>query len=94
MSGNPDLSKDVQLATGPEDSVSDLSWSSAGNYLAVASWDSKVRIYDVTQNATGEGKAMIAFDAPVLSCRWSKVSVMCSTQRRIWTGFAVRCYLL
>ncbi|KAJ9241631.1 hypothetical protein DTO169E5_3375 [Paecilomyces variotii] len=72
MSGNADLSKDVQLANAPEDSVSDLSWSSAGNYLAVASWDNKVRIYDVTQNATGEGKAMISFDAPVLSCRWSK----------------------
>ncbi|KAL2012889.1 hypothetical protein VTN00DRAFT_414 [Thermoascus crustaceus] len=73
MSGLPEgLSKDVTLANGPEDSISDLSWSSAGNYLAVASWDSKVRIYDVSQTASGEGKALMQFDAPVLSCCWSK----------------------
>lgn len=75
MSGLPEgLSKDVTLANGPEDSISDLSWSSAGNYLAVASWDSKVRIYDISQTASGEGKALMQFDAPVLSCCWSKVS--------------------
>jgi WD40 repeat protein len=67
------LAKDVQLANPPDDSISDLSWSSAGNYLAAASWDGKVRIYDITQNVTGEGKAMITFDGPALSCSWSKV---------------------
>jgi mRNA export factor len=67
------LSKDVQLVNSPDDSISDLSWSSAGNYLAASSWDGKVRIYDVTQSVTGEGKAMITFDGPALSCSWSRV---------------------
>lgn len=68
-----EVANDIQLASPPEDSISDLSWSPAANHLAVASWDNKVRIYDVPHNSSGEGKALIHFDAPVLSCVWSKV---------------------
>jgi WD40 repeat protein len=67
------LTKDVTLSSPPDDSISDLSWSPFANHLAVASWDSKVRIYDVTQNSAGIGKAVINFEGPVLSCAWSKV---------------------
>lgn len=67
------IAKDVALVSPPEDSISDLSWSPAANHLAVASWDSKVRIYDVTHSSAGEGKAVINFEGPVLSCAWSKV---------------------
>ncbi|KAG0651951.1 Nucleoporin GLE2 [Hyphodiscus hymeniophilus] len=67
-----DLSHDVILASPPEDSISDLAWSSRNNFLAVASWDSKVRVYDVTQNLSGVGKAVISFDGPVFGCAWSK----------------------
>jgi WD40 repeat protein len=68
-----ELANDVTLTSPPEDSISDLAWSPKTNFLAVASWDSKVRIYDVTQNSAGEGMAVINFDGPVLGCHWSKV---------------------
>jgi len=68
-----DLSKDIPLSSPPEDSISWLSWSPVANYLAVSSWDSKVRIYDVTQNQQGTGVAAIEFGGPVLGCDWSKV---------------------
>ena len=69
-----ELSKDITLTSPPDDSISDLSWSPTANFLAVASWDSKVRIYDVTHHSAGEGRAMINFDGPVLSCAWSRIS--------------------
>jgi mRNA export factor len=68
-----DLSKDVQLNSPPDDSISWLSWSPVANHLAVSSWDSKVRIYDVTQNPQGNGVAAFEFAGPVLGCDWSKV---------------------
>ncbi|TVY57861.1 Nucleoporin, partial [Lachnellula suecica] len=67
-----DLAKDATLASPPEDSISSLAWSPVANYLAVGSWDSKVRIYDVTQSQTGTGVAAIEFDGPVLTCDWSR----------------------
>jgi mRNA export factor len=51
-----DPSKDVALTSPPEDSISDLSFSPAGDFLAVASWDKKVRIYQVTEQGQSEGK--------------------------------------
>ncbi|KAE9378020.1 WD40 repeat-like protein [Stipitochalara longipes BDJ] len=66
-----DLSKDVALQTPPEDSISDLAFSPQSDHLAVASWDKKVRIYQITQNGGSEGKAFFEHDAPVLSCHWS-----------------------
>lgn len=67
------VSTDVQLANGPDDGISGLSWSPVSRHLAVASWDGKVRIYDVTQRRSGEGRALIEFGGPALSCSWSKV---------------------
>jgi mRNA export factor len=68
-----DLSKDVQLNQGPEDSISDLSFSPQSEHLAVSSWDKKVRIYEVNEQG-GEGKALFEHEGPVLSCHWSTVS--------------------
>lgn len=68
-----DLSKDVTLQSPPDDSVSDLAFSPQSEFLAVASWDKKVRIYQIAQNGTSEGKAWFEHDAPVLSCHWSPV---------------------
>ncbi len=56
----------------PEDSISDLSFSPQSAHLAVASWDKKVRIYEVNASG-GEGKAYFEHEAPVLSCDWSPV---------------------
>jgi WD40 repeat protein len=70
-SGN--LSNDIQLAFSPGDAVSSLAWSPVANHLAVASWDNKVRVYDVPEGSTGTGVAVAEFDGPVLSCDWSRV---------------------
>lgn len=67
-----DLSKDIALNNPPEDSISHLAFSPVSNHLAVASWDKKVRIYEVNGQG-GEGKALFEHEAPVLSCDWSKV---------------------
>ena len=65
--------QDVELAIGPQESISALASSPITNLLAVASWDSKVRIYDLTQSPNGQGKALINFDLPVLDCHRSRV---------------------
>jgi mRNA export factor len=70
-----DLSKDVALSNPPDDSISDIAFSSQSQHLAVASWDKKVRIYEISQSGTSEGKAFFEHEAPVLSCHWSKVCV-------------------
>lgn len=69
-----DLSKDVPLNLPPEDSISDLCFSPKSDHLAVASWDNKVRIYEISQSGGSEGKAIFEHEAPVLSCHWSSVS--------------------
>ena len=68
-----DLSKDIAVNSPPEDSISDIRFSPVAEYLAVASWDKKVRIYEVDQNGNTQGKALFDHEGPVLSCCWSKV---------------------
>ena len=70
-----DLSKDVALVSPPEDSVSDINFSPQSNHLAVASWDKKVRIYEINLAGGSNGVAMFEHEAPVLSCHWSPVSL-------------------
>ncbi|KAI9870374.1 MAG: RNA export factor gle2, partial [Pleopsidium flavum] len=67
-----DISKDVTLTAPPEDSISDLSFSPISEHLAVASWDKKVRIYEINAQGGSEGKALFEHEAPVLSVCWSK----------------------
>jgi mRNA export factor len=69
-----ELSKDVALTNPPEDSISDIDFSPQSQHLAVASWDKKVRIYEISATGVSEGKAFFDHDGPVLSCHWSKVS--------------------
>lgn len=70
-----DLKLDVALNSPPEDTISDLAFSSApqSNILAVASWDKKVRIYEISASGQSEGKHLYEHDGPVLSCDFSKV---------------------
>lgn len=68
-----DLVGDRDLTSPPEDSISDLSFSPQAEFLAVSSWDKKVRIYEVTPNGESQGKAMYEHQGPVLSVHWSKV---------------------
>ncbi|KAJ5909033.1 hypothetical protein N7495_001715 [Penicillium taxi] len=66
-----DISKDVPLNQPPEDGISDMRFSPASEHLAVASWDKKVRIYEINEQGQSEGKALFEHEAPVLSCCWS-----------------------
>lgn len=68
-----ELSKDVALNNPPEDSISDIDFSPQSQHLAVASWDKKVRIYEISASGGSEGKAFFEHEGPVLSCHWSKV---------------------
>jgi len=72
-----DLKQDVELASPPEDSISDLAFNpnpvDTKDFLAVSSWDKKVRVYEILSNGTGQGKAQIEHDGPVFSVDFSKV---------------------
>jgi WD40 repeat protein len=86
-----DTSKDVEIPQGqlPTDSISDLSFSPTNDFLAVASWDKSVRIYDVV-NGVATGKWMfqcqsLAGGAPEnpLCLSWSKVCCAPQTVQRV-----------
>ncbi|KAK9468200.1 WD40-repeat-containing domain protein [Lipomyces arxii] len=68
----PELSGDRELSSPPEDSISDLSFSPQAEFLAVSSWDKKVRIYELAPNGDSQGKALYEHQGPVLSVHWSK----------------------
>ncbi|KAA8912803.1 hypothetical protein TRICI_003346 [Trichomonascus ciferrii] len=64
------VSNDRVLNSPPEDSVSDLAFSPQAEFLSVASWDKKVRIYELTATGDSQGRALYEHEAPVLSTRW------------------------
>lgn len=67
-----ELNDDITLNNPPEDSITDLSFSSTQDLLAVASWDKKVRIYEIDPNSgQNQGRALYEHDGPVFSSRWS-----------------------
>ena len=71
-----DLKGDVALSDPPTDSISDLAFSPAQNtpdFLAVSSWDNKVRIYEIAQNGQSQGRHQYQHDQPVLNVDFSKV---------------------
>jgi len=72
-----DLKQDVELGNPPEDSISDLAFNpnptDPKDFLAVASWDKKVRIYEILPNGQGQPKAQIEHDGPVFSVDFFKV---------------------
>lgn len=71
-----DISKDVALNSPPEDGISDMCFSPASEHLAVASWDKKVRIYEINEQGQSEGKALFEHEAPVLNCCWAPVCIV------------------
>jgi WD40 repeat protein len=66
-----DISGDLEVPQGPEDSIADISFSPSAEILSVASWDNKVRIYEIGQGGVN-GKAMYEHTGPVLSTHFSK----------------------
>ncbi|RYP60082.1 hypothetical protein DL770_010064 [Monosporascus sp. CRB-9-2] len=69
-------SKDIALPADAEDTISSVSWSPVSNHLAAASWDGKVRVYDVARNEPAVGVAMLRADGPVFDCDWAKDGTM------------------
>jgi mRNA export factor len=68
-----DIKNDVEVKEPPTDSISDIAFSSAADYLAVGSWDNAVRIYEIDERGNSQGKAMFKHEGPVLSVCWNKV---------------------
>ena len=62
---------DLEVPQGPEDSISELAFSPTAEILSVASWDNKVRIYEIGQGGA-TGKAIYEHTAPVLSTHFSR----------------------
>jgi mRNA export factor len=68
-----DLSKDLALSEPPTDSISEIAFSPKSDHLAVASWDNKVRIYEIDSSGKSSGKALFDFQGPALGTCWSEV---------------------
>ncbi|KAI1769197.1 WD40 repeat-like protein [Hypoxylon sp. FL1150] len=67
------LAQDINLPDDAQDTISSVSWSPVAHHLAAASWDGKVRIYDVdASTAAARGAALLAADGPLLDCDWAK----------------------
>ncbi|KAI8970845.1 WD40-repeat-containing domain protein [Pilobolus umbonatus] len=63
---------DIEVSSPPTDGISSLTFSPVANLLAVSSWDSAVRIYDVQPTGVAIPKASYNHEGPVLSVDWSK----------------------
>ncbi|PVU98481.1 hypothetical protein BB559_001553 [Furculomyces boomerangus] len=63
--------KDLEISQPPQDTVSELTFSSQADYIAASSWDNSVRIWEIQQNGTAVGKAMYSHEGPALCCAWS-----------------------
>ncbi|KAI0910297.1 WD40-repeat-containing domain protein [Ustulina deusta] len=66
------LANDRAVPSDGEDTIQSLSWSPAANHMAAASWDGKVRIYDVSSAGSARGVAALTAEAPVFSCHWAQ----------------------
>ncbi|KAJ3205858.1 hypothetical protein HDU67_008586, partial [Dinochytrium kinnereticum] len=64
--------KDIEVSNPPTDGISDMAFSSQAELLAASSWDNNTRIWEVQQNGSTVGKAMITHEGPALCCTWSK----------------------
>lgn len=70
-----DLKSDVPLSDPPTDTISDLAFSPAPNgpdFLAVSSWDAKVRIYEINSSGQSQGRHVYEHSQPVLNVDFSK----------------------
>lgn len=83
-----DLGKDVAVANLPEDGITNLAFNpnpaDQKDFMAVASWDKKVRIYEIDAGS-GQAAPRAAYDhaGPVFSVQFMKVSTTdcCSFSR-------------
>eukprot|EP00730_Choanoeca_flexa_P013687 TRINITY_DN5591_c0_g1_i3.p1 TRINITY_DN5591_c0_g1~~TRINITY_DN5591_c0_g1_i3.p1 ORF type:complete len:335 (+),score=70.12 TRINITY_DN5591_c0_g1_i3:72-1076(+) len=59
-------SNDVQVAPGPTDTPQCLSWSPVANHLAVGSWDSTVKAYEISATGQTQPRQEFKLGGPVL----------------------------
>lgn len=74
-----DLKNDVAVANLPEDGITSIAFNpnpaDQKDFMAVASWDKKVRIYEVdTNSGQAVGRALYDHTGPVFSVQVFKVS--------------------
>ncbi|KAI1200448.1 Poly(A)+ RNA export protein [Nemania serpens] len=67
---------DITLPSDGEDTIASLSWSPVRDHLAAASWDGKVRIYDVSSTGHAQRVSTLLAEQPALSCDWAKDGTM------------------
>ncbi|PVU88112.1 hypothetical protein BB561_006020 [Smittium simulii] len=65
------VNKDIEIAQPPPDTVSQLEFSPQVDYLAAASWDNNVRIWEIQKDGSSVGKSMYSHEGPALCCAWS-----------------------
>ena len=73
---NSNTNNSTEAPSGPSDSVSMLAWAPNANYLAAASWDKQVRIWEVhpalaATSCTVTARISYSHDQPVLACSFS-----------------------
>ncbi|RWA08016.1 hypothetical protein EKO27_g7080 [Xylaria grammica] len=66
------VANDVVLASNGEDTIQSISWSPVANHVAAASWDSKVRIYNVASSSSARGVSALLAEGPIFSCDWAQ----------------------
>ncbi|KAI5863222.1 WD40 repeat-like protein [Durotheca rogersii] len=65
---------DVDLPADAQDTISSVSWSPTNPYLAAASWDGHVRVYNVgpAPDHAYRGPAVLQTQRPLLGCHWAR----------------------
>lgn len=63
---------DFECVPPATDGITEVAWCPTADYLAVASWDSQVRVYEVQGATRGTiAKTAVPHDGPVFSVSWS-----------------------
>lgn len=68
------LLRDKAVPSDATDTITAVRWSPVANHLAAASWDGKVRIYDVANDLTASSVGVIDTTSHAFTCDWSQVS--------------------
>lgn len=92
-----DLKQDVEVQQPPTDGVTDLSFnpnqSSQQDFLTVASWDKKVRLYEVTPQGQAQPRHAYDHEGPVFSVDWFKVGAHCPAGPLLLPGCGLQCHI-
>jgi mRNA export factor len=67
-SSNPN--QDVVVPNPPVQTVTQLRWSPAANFLSCSGWSKEVRIWDVANTGQATPKIVLPQSAPILCCDW------------------------